>query len=80
MAKKRVRDYREEYDNYHGTPEQRHNRSLRVLARRAYEKEHGDQTGLDIDHKKPLRSGGGNGENNLRAISIKKNRGWNRGQ
>ena len=75
----RNRNYREEYDNYHGKPEQRHNRSLRVLARRAYEKDNGDQTGLDIDHKKPLRSGGGNGKGNLRAVSIKKNRGWNRG-
>lgn len=76
MAK--PRNYREEYDKYHGTAEQRANRSKRVLARRAYEKAHGDQTGKDIDHKKPLRSGGGNGMSNLRATSVKKNRGWNR--
>jgi hypothetical protein len=74
------RDYRKEYDEYHGTPEQRHKRSLRVLARRKYEKVHGDQTGKDIDHRKPLRSGGGNGLTNLRAESVKKNRGWNRGK
>ena len=80
MAKDRVRDYGKEYREYHGTPEQRHNRSLGVMARRAYEKVHGDQTGKDIDHKDPLRSGGGNGLKNLRATSIKKNRGWNRGQ
>ena len=77
--KKRERDYRKEYDSYHGTPEQRHNRSLRVLARRKYEKAHGDQTGKDIDHEKPLRSGGGNALSNLHAESIKKNRGWRRG-
>lgn len=76
---KRVRDYGKEYREYHGTPEQRANRSKRVLARRAYEKEHGDQTGKDIDHKKPLRSGGTNAKSNLRATSVKKNRGWNRG-
>lgn len=80
MPKKRDRDYRKEYDEYHGTPEQRANRSKRVLARRAFEKAHGDQTGKDIDHKKPLRSGGGNGMSNLRAVSVKKNRGWNRGK
>jgi len=76
MAK--PRNYREEYDKYHGKPEQRANRSKRVLARRAYEKAHGDQTGKDIDHKKPLRNGGGNGMSNLQATSVKKNRGWNR--
>jgi hypothetical protein len=73
------RDYGKEYREYHGKPEQRHKRSLRVLARRAYEKAHGDQTGKDIDHVKPLRNGGGNGMGNLRASSVKKNRGWNRG-
>jgi hypothetical protein len=77
---KRVRDYRKEYDEYHGTAEQRANRSKRVLARRAYEKEHGDQTGKDIDHKKPLRSGGSNAPSNLRASTVKKNRGWSRGK
>jgi hypothetical protein len=75
----RVRNYKHEYAIFHGKPEERKKRSMRVLARRAYEKEHGDQTGLDIDHKTPLRNGGGNGKGNLRAISIKKNRGWNRG-
>jgi hypothetical protein len=31
------RNYRKEYDNYHGTPEQRKRRSSRVLARRKME-------------------------------------------
>lgn len=80
MTKKRERDYRKEYDEYHGTPEQRANRSKRVLARRAFEKAHGDlPRTMDVDHKKPLRSGGGNGMGNLRAVTVKKNRGWNRG-
>ena len=30
------RDFKKEYKEYHGTAEQRHNRSLRVLARRKY--------------------------------------------
>lgn len=77
---KRVRDYRSEYDSYHGKPEQRANRSKRVLARRDMEKKLGKSAiaGKDIDHKKPLRSGGGNSPSNLRVTSVKENRGWNR--
>lgn len=77
---KRVRNYREEYDNYHGKPEQRANRSKRVLARREMEERHGKAAlaGKDVHHVKPLRSGGGNGNGNLAISSVKKNRGWNR--
>lgn len=77
---KRVRNYREEYDNYHGKPEQRANRSKRVLARREMEETHGKAAlaGKDVHHKKPLRSGGGNGKSNLAIASVKSNRGWNR--
>lgn len=35
--------------------------------------------GLDVDHKKPLRSGGGNSPSNLRAIPKSRNRGWRDG-
>ncbi len=35
--------------------------------------------GKDVDHKKPLRSGGTNARSNLRAISASKNRGWRDG-
>ena len=77
----RDRDYRKEYDEYHGKPELRANRSLRVLARRKMEKDHGDlPRSVDVDHKKPLRSGGTNADSNLRVSSVKKNRGWNRGR
>ena len=34
----------------------------------------GDST-RDVDHKKPLKSGGSNGKKNTRVISVKKNRG-----
>ena len=70
------RDYRKEYDNYHGKPEQRKNRSKRVLARREMEAagrvKKGDKK--DVDHKKPLASGGSNDISNLRVRSISANR------
>ena len=70
------RDYRKEYDNYHGKPEQRKNRSKRVLARREMEAagrvKKGDKK--DVDHKKPLASGGSNDISNLRVRSISTNR------
>jgi hypothetical protein len=34
---------------------------------------------LDVDHKKPQRSGGSNKRSNLRAISASRNRGWRDG-
>ncbi len=77
----RVRDYRKEYDEYHGKPEQRANRSKRVLARRDMEKTHGEAAlaGKDVHHKKPLRNGGGNGKKNL-AITGQAHRAWNKGR
>lgn len=79
---KRVRDYRKEYDDYHGKPEQRANRSKRVLARRDMEDKVGKAAiaGKDVGHKKPLRSGGTNAASNLTVQSVKTNRGWNRGK
>lgn len=35
--------------------------------------------GKDVDHIKPLRSGGSNAKSNLRAIPKSKNRGWRDG-
>ena len=35
--------------------------------------------GKDVDHKTPLRSGGGNSRSNLRAIPKGRNRGWRDG-
>jgi hypothetical protein len=35
--------------------------------------------GKDVDHKTPLRSGGGNSRGNLRAIPRSRNRGWRDG-
>lgn len=54
------RDYRQEYDAYQGTPDQKKKRAERNKARRMLEKEgvvsKGD--GKDVDHKKPLSKGG----------------------
>lgn len=72
-----ARNYRKEYDEYHGKPEQVKNRAARVKARRLMEKT-GSVTkgdGKDVDHVKPLKSGGTSARSNLRVRSIKSNRG-----
>lgn len=76
MATKKKRNYKKEYKNYHSKPEQRKNRSKRTVARRQAEKDgrvkKGD--GKDLDHKKPLRSGGSNAKSNTRVRSRSANR------
>ena len=68
------RNYRKEYDNYHSRPEQRKNRSKRVLARRLMMKlgrvKKGD--GKDVDHKDGNPQN--NGKHNLRVRSKSENR------
>jgi 5-methylcytosine-specific restriction endonuclease McrA len=74
-AKKRKRNYRREYDTYHGTPKQRKLRAMRNKARRLLAKEglvkKGD--GKHVDHIKPLSKGGTNGKKNLRVVAAKTN-------
>lgn len=69
---KRKRNYRREYDTYHGKPEQIRNRSARNKARRKMGLKVGDAR--EVDHVKPLIKGGGNGMGNLRITSRKANR------
>lgn len=68
------RNYRKEYDNYHAKPEQRKNRSKRVLARRLMMKlgkvKKGD--GKDVDHKDGNPKN--NGKHNLRVRDKSENR------
>ena len=66
------RDYRKEYDQYHGTPEQIKRRAERYAARRKLGLKHGD--GKEADHKNPLSNGGSNSKRNLRAVSREINR------
>jgi len=72
---KRKRNYRKEYDTYHGTPKQRKLRAMRNTARRkmvaAGRVKKGD--GKHVDHIKPLSKGGTNGKKNLRVVSAKTN-------
>lgn len=78
----RTRDYRHEYDSYHAKPEQKKKRAMRNSARSQMESagrvSKGD--GKEVDHKKPLRSGGSNSKANLRVQSKSANRAWRKGQ
>lgn len=68
LNEKYQRDYKMEYRNYHGKAKQRKERAKRTAAREALIKNGKVKKGssMDVDHKKPLRSGGSNGINNLR--------------
>ncbi len=78
----RNRDYKHEYQSYHASEEQKKNRALRNSARREMEKKgavkKGD--GKDVDHKTPIKRGGGNGNGNLRVSSQTSNRNWRKGK
>ena len=71
-----ARDYKKEYREYQGQPEQIKNRSRRNKARRLMERlgkvHKGD--GMEVDHKKPLSRGGSNSIRNLRVVSRTVNR------
>jgi hypothetical protein len=75
-----MRDYKQEYANYDGTPEVKKKRAERNKARAMLMKvgavKKGD--GKDVDHKKPLSKGGTTVIGNLRAESASKNRSFRR--
>lgn len=56
---KRKRDYRREYDEYHGTPKQKKRRAERNRDRRAAEKRMGKSAlqGKEVDHVGSHRTG-----------------------
>lgn len=71
------------YDKaYNARPDQVKKREERNAARAKLEKvgkvHKGD--GKDVDHKKPLKSGGTNASSNLEVKSQTANRGWRKGQ
>lgn len=71
MAEK-ARDYREEYRQYHGKPEQIKERAQRNAARAELGLKVGDPR--EVDHKRPISQGGTNSSRNLRAVSQATNR------
>jgi len=75
-----ARDYRREYDNYQGKPEQIKNRAKRNSARakmmKAGRVAKGD--GKDVDHKVPLSKGGSTNKSNLKVTSAHANRSYKR--
>lgn len=66
------RNYKQEYRDYHGKPEQVKNRSMRNKARRKANLKQGDPR--EVDHKKPLSKGGSNSKSNISVTSRKSNR------
>ncbi len=72
------RNYRKEYDNYHGKPEQKKKRAARNAARAIMEKagvvRKGD--GKDVDHKNGSTKD--NSRGNLRAVPNSVNRSYKR--
>ena len=63
----------EEYQRkYHARPNQKKNRAARGRARYALGLKVGDNR--EVDHKRLMSKGGGNGKSNLRVVSRKFNR------
>ena len=77
MGRTTKEDYARHYKDYQGKPEQIKKRAQRNAARAEMEKRVGKAAlaGKDVDHKKRISSGGGNGKN-LRVRSRAANRGW----
>jgi hypothetical protein len=68
------RNYRKEYDEYHGTPEQIQNRASRNAARAGVVKKNGKakMKGKEVDHKDGNPKN--NSKKNLQVMSRKANR------
>ena len=69
---KKIRDYRKEYDDYHGRPEEIERRSNRNKARRKIEKTRNLSWLDEVDHKD--HNPNNNSSANLRVVSRNKNR------
>ena len=66
------RDYKREYRLFHSSPEAKRNRAKRNLWNRRLKGK--VPAGHEIDHKRQLRDGGGNGRDNIRFMRVSKNR------
>ena len=69
---RKVRNYRQEYDTYHGKPAQVANRAARNSARSAKGLKKGDSR--EVDHKIPLSKGGSVSLENVRVVKSSVNR------
>ena len=69
---KKIRDYRKEYDDYHGKPEEIERRSSRNKARRLAQKNKNLSWLDEVDHID--NNPNNNSPNNLRVVSRNKNR------
>jgi hypothetical protein len=78
MGRTTKEDYARHYRDYQGSPEQIKKRAQRNAARADVVKRQGKAAvaGKDVDHKKRIAHGGGNGPKNLRVRSKSANRGW----
>ncbi len=72
LKARKPRNYRREYDNFHGTPKQIKLRGLRNRARRESGLKVGDPR--EVDHIVPLSKGGSAKKTNLRIVSRHTNR------
>ena len=67
-----ARNYKKEYKDFHGKPEQIANRAARNKARADKGLKNGDDR--EVDHVKPLSKGGSKGKGNTRVVSKSTNR------
>ena len=71
---KKKRNYRKEYDNYHGKPDQIKRRDCRNAARNLLKKKGDGVTGKDVAHKNGNPKD--NRPSNLKVVSKTKNRSY----
>jgi hypothetical protein len=74
------RNYKREYAEYQGTPEQIKHREERNKLHAQEVKKVGHKLVGDVAHIKSLKAGGPNSLSNARVESINQNRSWRKGQ
>ena len=70
--RKKKRNYKKEYAEFHSKPAAKKNRAAANRARRKMGLKVGDPR--EVDHKKPMSKGGTNSKKNLRVVSRSTNR------
>lgn len=72
-----MRNYKDEYKKHHSSTKAKKDRAARNKARNAAKKRSANVGGKDVDHKKPLRSGGSRKVSNTRVRARSANRSAN---